>query len=63
MVLGGDWLVVLLAATAAVLVDLLQRHMGRRRLPAFYQQVAGGLDHDRARTEQFRVIFSCLIRP
>ena len=43
VVLGGDWLVVLLAAVAAVLVDLLQRRMGRRRLPAFYQQVAGGL--------------------
>jgi uncharacterized membrane protein YjjP (DUF1212 family) len=43
MLLGGDWLVVLIAAAAAVLVDLLQRRMGRRRLPAFYQQVAGGL--------------------
>jgi uncharacterized membrane protein YjjP (DUF1212 family) len=41
--LGGDWVVVLVAAVAAVLVDLLQRRMGRRRLPAFYQQVAGGL--------------------
>lgn len=43
MVLGGDWLVVLLAAVAAALVDELQRLMGRRRLPVFYQQVAGGL--------------------
>ncbi|HEX4686893.1 MAG TPA: threonine/serine exporter family protein, partial [Nocardioides sp.] len=43
MVLGGDWLVVLVAAAAAVLVDLMQRQMGRRRLPNFYQQVAGGL--------------------
>jgi uncharacterized membrane protein YjjP (DUF1212 family) len=43
LVLGGDWLVVLLAALAAALVDLLQRQMGRRRLPNFYQQVAGGL--------------------
>jgi uncharacterized membrane protein YjjP (DUF1212 family) len=43
MLLGGNWLVVLLAAAAAVLVDLMQRQMGRRRLPAFYQQVAGGL--------------------
>jgi uncharacterized membrane protein YjjP (DUF1212 family) len=42
-VLGGDWVVVLLAATAAMLVDALQRQMRRRRLPAFYQQVAGGL--------------------
>jgi uncharacterized membrane protein YjjP (DUF1212 family) len=43
LVLGGDWLVVVLAAVAATLVDLLQRRMGRRRLPVFYQQVAGGL--------------------
>ena len=43
LLLGGDWLVVVLAAAAAMLVDLLQRQMGRRRLPAFYQQVAGGL--------------------
>jgi uncharacterized membrane protein YjjP (DUF1212 family)/uncharacterized membrane protein YjjB (DUF3815 family) len=43
MVLGGDWLVVAVGAAAAMLVDLLQRQMGRRRLPAFYQQVAGGL--------------------
>jgi uncharacterized membrane protein YjjP (DUF1212 family) len=43
MVLGGDALVVLVAAVAAVLVDLMQRQMSRRRLPTFYQQVAGGL--------------------
>ena len=43
MLLGGDWVVVGLAAAVAVLVDRLQRRMGRRRLPAFYQQVAGGL--------------------
>lgn len=43
LVLGGDWLVVLVAAAAAMGIDLLQRQMGRRRLPAFYQQVAGGL--------------------
>ncbi len=43
VVLGGDWLVVLLAAVAAALVDLLQRRMGRSRIPTFYQQVAGGL--------------------
>ncbi|HEX3929964.1 MAG TPA: threonine/serine exporter family protein [Nocardioides sp.] len=43
MVLGGDWVVVGVAAVAAMLVDLLQRQMSRRRLPTFYQQVAGGL--------------------
>jgi uncharacterized membrane protein YjjP (DUF1212 family) len=43
LVLGGDALVVLVAAVAAMLVDLMQRQMSRRRLPTFYQQVAGGL--------------------
>jgi uncharacterized membrane protein YjjP (DUF1212 family)/uncharacterized membrane protein YjjB (DUF3815 family) len=43
MVLGGDWLVIAVAGFAAMLVDLMQRQMSRRRLPAFYQQVAGGL--------------------
>jgi uncharacterized membrane protein YjjP (DUF1212 family) len=43
MVLGGNALVVAVAAVAAMLVDLMQRQMGRRRLPTFYQQVAGGL--------------------
>lgn len=41
--LVGDWRVAVIAALASVLVDLLQRHMSRRRLPGFYQQVAGGL--------------------
>lgn len=40
--LGGDLLVALLAAVAAVLIDRLQLRIARRRLPAFYQQVAGG---------------------
>jgi uncharacterized membrane protein YjjP (DUF1212 family) len=43
LVLGGDGLVVVVAAMAAMLVDLMQRQMSRRRLPTFYQQVAGGL--------------------
>jgi uncharacterized membrane protein YjjP (DUF1212 family) len=43
MVLGGDALVILVAAAAAMLIDLMQRQMSRRRLPTFYQQVAGGL--------------------
>ena len=43
LVLGGDALVVLVAAVAAMLVDVMQRQMSRRRLPTFYQQVAGGL--------------------
>ncbi len=43
LLVGGSWRVSLLAAGASMLVDLLQRRMSRRRLPAFYQQVAGGL--------------------
>jgi len=43
LLLGGDWVVVVLSAAAAMLVDVMQRQMGRRRLPGFYQQVAGGL--------------------
>ncbi|MGA8256674.1 MAG: threonine/serine exporter family protein [Nocardioides sp.] len=40
--LGGDWLVALLAAVSAVLIDRLQLRIARRRIPSFYQQVAGG---------------------
>jgi uncharacterized membrane protein YjjP (DUF1212 family) len=43
MLLGGDWIVIAIAGIAAVGVDVLQRSMNRRRLPAFYQQVAGGM--------------------
>lgn len=40
--LGGDWVVVLLALVAAVVIDRLNLRMARRRMPAFYQQVLGG---------------------
>ncbi len=40
--LGGDVLVALLALVSAVLIDRLQLRIARRRLPSFYQQVAGG---------------------
>ena len=40
--LGGDWLVVVLAAIAAMGIDRLQMSIARRRIPGFYQQVAGG---------------------
>jgi uncharacterized membrane protein YjjP (DUF1212 family) len=43
LLLGSDWVVPLIAFVAAVGVDVLQRAMSRRRLPSFYQQVAGGL--------------------
>ncbi|MBZ5737607.1 threonine/serine ThrE exporter family protein [Nocardioides mangrovi] len=40
--LGGDGAVVAIAFVAAVVIDRLQMLMARRRLPAFYRQVAGG---------------------
>jgi uncharacterized membrane protein YjjP (DUF1212 family) len=43
LLLGGNWVVPVIAFVAAAGVDLLQRAMSRRRLPGFYQQVAGGL--------------------
>jgi uncharacterized membrane protein YjjP (DUF1212 family) len=43
LLVGGDWVVTMIAFVAAVGVDLIQRQMSRRRLPGFYQQVAGGL--------------------
>jgi uncharacterized membrane protein YjjP (DUF1212 family) len=41
--LGGGWFVSLIAFVMAMSIDTMQRTMSRRRLPAFYQQVAGGL--------------------
>src|SRR3954454_22102683 len=43
LLVGGRWPVALLAAGASMGVDVIHRRMSRRRLPAFYQQVAGGL--------------------
>jgi uncharacterized membrane protein YjjP (DUF1212 family) len=43
LLVGGDWIVVLIAFIAAAAIDVLKRAMSRRRLPSFYQQVAGGL--------------------
>jgi uncharacterized membrane protein YjjP (DUF1212 family) len=43
MLLGGNLTVIGIACLAAVGIDLLLRAMTRRRLPSFYQQVAGGL--------------------
>lgn len=42
ILLGGGPEVVALAFVAAVCIDRLQLWMGRRRLPSFYRQVAGG---------------------
>lgn len=43
LMLGGTVMALAIAFLAAVGVDRIQRLMARRRLPAFYQQVAGGL--------------------
>ena len=43
LLLGGGGAVSGLAFLAAAGIDLTQRALSRRRLPAFYQQVAGGL--------------------
>ena len=40
--LGGDALVALLAFLSAALIDRLQLRIQRRRIPPFYEQVAGG---------------------
>jgi uncharacterized membrane protein YjjP (DUF1212 family) len=42
LMLGGGPLVIAVAFTAAVCIDRLQMVLARRRLPFFYQQVAGG---------------------
>lgn len=43
LLLGGDWIVLLIAAVAGSCIEILQRHMARMRLPFFYAQVAGGM--------------------
>ncbi|MEJ7635374.1 threonine/serine exporter family protein [Aeromicrobium sp.] len=43
MLIGGSWIVALIAAVAAVGIEILQRFLSRLRLPFFYAQVAGGL--------------------
>lgn len=40
--LGGSWTVLAIAFVSAVCIDRLQLVMSRRRLPFFYQQIAGG---------------------
>lgn len=41
LLLGGGWLITLVAVVTAVVIDLNNRWFSRQRLPAFYQQVAG----------------------
>jgi len=41
--IGGDWKVAGIATLAGWLIELLRLWLGRRRLPDFYIQIAGGL--------------------
>ncbi len=43
MLLGGDWIVIAVAAVAGSAIEILQRRLERFRLPFFYSQVAGAL--------------------
>lgn len=43
LLLGGDWVVLLVAAFSGIALEILQRRLARLRLPFFYSQVAGGL--------------------
>ena len=43
ILLGGDWIVMVLAAASGAIIEILQRRLERFRLPFFYSQVAGGL--------------------
>jgi uncharacterized membrane protein YjjP (DUF1212 family) len=41
LLLGGGWLITVIAVVTAVVIELSNRWFIRQRLPAFYQQVAG----------------------
>lgn len=43
LLLGGSWVVLLVAGVAGSAIEVLQRRLERLRLPFFYSQVAGGL--------------------
>ncbi|RYY48026.1 MAG: threonine/serine exporter family protein [Actinomycetales bacterium] len=43
LLLGGDWIVLAVAAVAGAAIEVLQRRIERLRLPFFYSQVAGAL--------------------
>ena len=43
LLLGGGLIVMAIAFGAAMGIDRIQQSMSRRRMPAFYQQVAGGM--------------------
>ncbi len=41
LLLGGDWLILLVAIVAAITIDLSNRALANRRVPVFYAQVLG----------------------
>ncbi|GAA1575760.1 MULTISPECIES: threonine/serine ThrE exporter family protein [Kribbella] len=41
LLLGGGWLITLVAVLTAIVIEMNNRWFNRQRLPAFYQQVAG----------------------
>ncbi|MFI5429260.1 threonine/serine exporter ThrE family protein [Aeromicrobium sp. UC242_57] len=43
VLLGGGWVVAVIAAFAACGIEVIQRKLARRRLPFFYAQTAGGM--------------------
>jgi uncharacterized membrane protein YjjP (DUF1212 family) len=43
LLIGGDTIVTVIAAVAAIGIEILQRYLSRLRLPFFYAQIAGGL--------------------
>ena len=54
IVLGGDWRWCSWPRSPRCSIDLITRAMSRRRLPAFYQQIAGGLFAHAARGRRWR---------
>lgn len=42
ILIGGDWLVFIVAFASGVVVDTINRKIASRRIPSFYQQVIGG---------------------
>lgn len=42
ILIGGDWLVFVVAFASGTLIETINRKIARRRIPNFYQQVIGG---------------------
>src|SRR5690606_37377714 len=63
VLLGGDLPMLAIAFLAAMGIDVLKWRMSRRRLPDFYQQVAGGLLDTLAATCTTAACPSVLLQP